>query len=149
MTAGMGQALPIDHERDDMTRFPMNRGIAGSVATAGVTINVPDAYQHPGFSKAMDKETGFRTKSILCMPIRNHKGDIIGVTQVINKLGRQQYDEESKGKKTKVALIRPFGASDEQMLNAFNAQAAVAIENSRLFTVSGIGLKWCGYVLLC
>ncbi len=118
MTCGMGAALPIDHERAEMFRFPMNRGIAGYVATTGKVANIPDAYNDSRFNPDTDKETGFRTRSILCMPIRNHLNETIGVTQVINKVTRRAFYEE-----------------DEKLLAAFNAQSAVAIENSRLFTV--------------
>eukprot|EP01006_Ploeotia_vitrea_P040268 TRINITY_DN66418_c10_g1_i1.p1 TRINITY_DN66418_c10_g1~~TRINITY_DN66418_c10_g1_i1.p1 ORF type:complete len:1178 (+),score=714.93 TRINITY_DN66418_c10_g1_i1:110-3643(+) len=118
MSTGMGAALPIKHEKEEMIRFPMSRGIAGNVATTGNTINIPDAYKDPRFNPSMDTKTGFRTRSILCMPIFNHKNGIIGITQIINKV---------TGDKT-------FGKEDEVMLQAFNAQAAVAIENSRLFS---------------
>jgi GAF domain-containing protein len=117
MSFGMGAALPIEHEKTEMIRFPMERGIAGSVATTGEPAVIPDAYSDPRFNRNMDKKTGFRTRTILCLPIRNHSNEIIGVTQVINK-----------------TLNRVFNEEDIKLLGAFNAQAAVAIENSRLFT---------------
>ncbi len=131
MSAGMGAALPINHERDDMIRFPMTRGIAGNVATTGVVARIQDAYNDSRFNKEMDVQTKFRTKSILCMAIRNHKGDIIGVTQCINKILRP---EEGRAPDPHAATIS-FDDTDEKMLEAFNAQAAVAIENSRLYSV--------------
>ena len=67
----------------------------------------------------MDKETGFRTRSILCMAIKNHRGEIAGVLQVMNKKNGTFHEE------------------DERLLSAFCAQAAVAIENSRLFQPDG------------
>ena len=120
MTFGMGAALPIDRDKSEMIRFPISRGIAGNVATTGKIINIADAYKDDRFDQQFDKKTGFRTKSILCMPVINHKNQIVGVIQVINKM------EE----------LGIFDSEDERMLQAFCSQASVAIENSRLFTVS-------------
>jgi GAF domain-containing protein len=115
MSFGMGPALPIDKEKATLIRFPMDRGIAGAVATTLQPITIPDAYKDPRFNKAMDKETGFRTRSILTVPITNHRNECVGVLQVMNKEG-SAFDEE-----------------DEKLLSAFCAQACSAIENSRLF----------------
>jgi adenylate cyclase len=113
MSFGMGPALPIDGERATLIYFPMDRGIAGSVATTLQPVNIPDAYKDPRFNKNMDKETGFRTRSILCMAITNHRNDCVGVLQVMNK------------------EAGTFDEADEKLLGAFCAQAAVAIEVSQ------------------
>ncbi len=96
-------------------RFPRHLGIAGSVFTSGETINIPDAYVDDRFNQAVDKMTGFRTRSILCMPVRTKDGQIIGVTQVLNKKDG------------------PFTGIDERRLAAFSAQASIALENAKLF----------------
>jgi len=96
-------------------RFDMSQGIAGKVAVSGKTLNIPDAYEHPLFNKAIDVKTGYRTKTILCVPIRNTEGKVTGVTQVINKRSGV------------------FSVIDEQMLTAFSAQAAIALENAQLY----------------
>ncbi|RKP17717.1 hypothetical protein ROZALSC1DRAFT_30510, partial [Rozella allomycis CSF55] len=96
-------------------RFSMNVGLSGFVASTGQTLNIPDAYKDPRFNPLIDKQTGYRTKTMLCMPIKNTSGVIIGVTQMINKLNGT------------------FGPEDEQLLSAFSSQAAVAIEKSYLF----------------
>jgi adenylate cyclase len=96
-------------------RFPLSQGVAGHVATTGQTLNIADAYQHPLFNREVDRQTGYRTGTILCMPLRNSGGDVIGVTQVVNK------------------RAGAFTAVDEQLLGAFSAQAAVAIDNAQLF----------------
>jgi len=96
-------------------RIPAHAGIAGSVFKTGETINIPDAYQDSRFNKSVDKKTGYKTDSILCMPIINKSGTIIGVIQVLNKVGG------------------PFISDDERRLDAFSAQASVAIENAKLF----------------
>ena len=96
-------------------RIPADAGIAGSVFQSGETVNIPDAYNDARFNPAVDKATGYRTKSILCMPVVTSGGRTIGVTQVLNKHGG------------------PFGERDEKRLEALGAQAAIALENARLF----------------
>ncbi|KAI9096627.1 hypothetical protein DFS34DRAFT_148869 [Phlyctochytrium arcticum] len=96
-------------------RIPLNAGIAGFVYTSGESVNIPDAYKDPRFNPDVDKQTGYVTKNILCMPIRNISGESIGVTQMINKQGGA------------------FTMDDERILSSFSAQAAVAIEKSQLF----------------
>ena len=96
-------------------RIPSSQGIAGAVFTSGVAENIADPYADPRFSQKVDKDTGFRTRSILCAPIVNKSGGRIGVAQVLNK--------RDGG----------FTAKDEARLRAFAAQVAVSIENARLF----------------
>ena len=96
-------------------RIPSSAGIAGSVFTSGETVNIPDAYSDSRFNQAVDKKTGYRTRSILCMQVKNKAGKPIGVIQVLNKAGG------------------PFTEMDEKRLEAFSAQAAIAIENAQLF----------------
>ena len=96
-------------------RIPAGAGIAGSVFTNGETINIRDAYSDSRFNPAVDKATGYRTRSILCMPVITNEGKTIGVTQVLNKMGG------------------PFGPRDEKRLMALGAQAAISLENARLF----------------
>ncbi len=96
-------------------RFPAHLGIAGSVFKSKTTVNIPDAYADDRFNPAFDKKTGYRTRTILCMPVANKAGTAIGVIQVLNKSGG------------------PFTQRDERRLEAFCAQAAIAIENAQLF----------------
>ncbi|HEY9599110.1 MAG TPA: GAF domain-containing protein, partial [Cyanophyceae cyanobacterium] len=96
-------------------RIPANRGIAGYVASTGQPLNIPDAYKDPRFDPSTDKRTGYVTRNILCMPVFNSGGDLIGVTQLINK---QQGS---------------FTGSDEEFMRAFNIQAGIALENAKLF----------------
>lgn len=96
-------------------RFPCHLGIAGTVFTSGETINIPEAYEDSRFNQAIDKATGYRTKTILCMPVISRSGATIGVIQVLNKTGG------------------PFNNNDERRLRSFAAQASVAIENAKLF----------------
>ncbi|WP_413167372.1 GAF domain-containing protein [Capilliphycus salinus ALCB114379] len=96
-------------------RIPANRGIAGFVASTGQVLNIIDAYTDPRFDPSVDQQTGYRTRNILCMPVYNSAGELIGVTQLINK---------HKGS---------FINSDEAFLRAFNAQAGIALQNAQLF----------------
>ncbi len=96
-------------------RFPNHMGIAGAVFQSHETINIPHAYADLRFNPAVDKRTGFFTRSILCVPLINKAGKIIGVTQVLNKHGG------------------PFTQEDEARLKAFTAQVSIALENAKLF----------------
>lgn len=96
-------------------RLPNDAGIAGAVFTSGQTINIPHAYADLRFNPSFDKQTGFFTRSILCVPVVNKNGKVIGVTQVLNKTGG------------------PFDEEDESRLKAFTAQIAIGLENAKLF----------------
>jgi signal transduction histidine kinase len=96
-------------------RLRVGEGIAGWVAASGETVNIPDAYNDRRFYPAVDLRSGYRTRSILCMPMRNKQGAPIGVIQCLNK---------SDG---------PFTSDDEALLAALASQAAVSIENSKLY----------------
>jgi adenylate cyclase len=65
-------------------RFPNHLGIAGSVFQSGQAVIIPDAYADPRFNQEVDRRTGYRTRNILCAPLR-YKDKLIGVTQVLNK----------------------------------------------------------------
>ncbi len=95
-------------------RFPGGVGIAGTVGKTGEIINIADAYLDPRFNPEIDKKTGYRTRSILCVPMRNMQGELIGAIQVLNKKSGH------------------FSADDEALLAALTSQAAVAIENADL-----------------
>lgn len=96
-------------------RMPIGKGVAGYVAATGDTINIPDAYLDPRFNPDYDRRTGYRTASILCLPIRVKSGKIIGVFQLLNK-------------KDGV-----FTEDDARIMSAFSVHAAIALENARLY----------------
>lgn len=96
-------------------RFPAHAGIAGECFSGEVIINIPDAYADARFNPEVDRQTHYRTHSILCVPVFNKPGGRIGALQVLNKHGG------------------PFQAQDERRLSAFAAQAAICLENARLF----------------
>ena len=95
-------------------RLPVGKGISGHVAKTGEIINIPDAYSDPRFNPEVDKRTGYRTRNMLCMPMKNKDSKIIGVFQLLNKKNAA------------------FEKSDEQYIDALSAHASVAIENARL-----------------
>eukprot|EP01064_Diplonema_japonicum_P020568 TRINITY_DN30179_c0_g1_i1.p1 TRINITY_DN30179_c0_g1~~TRINITY_DN30179_c0_g1_i1.p1 ORF type:complete len:864 (+),score=215.02 TRINITY_DN30179_c0_g1_i1:37-2628(+) len=100
----------------DEIRIPLNSGIAGTVASTGEALNISNTYADRRFNKDIDQQTGYKTNSMLTMPMKDRQGDIIGVTQMINKKDGS-----------------PFKVHDQKLLAALSAQAAVAIENSLLF----------------
>ena len=62
-------------------RLPFGKGLAGHVAQTGEVLNIPDAYQDPRFNPEVDRQSGYRTRSVLCAPVRKKDGKIIGVIQ--------------------------------------------------------------------
>ncbi|MFL5350681.1 MAG: GAF and HD-GYP domain-containing protein [Hyalangium sp.] len=116
----------LDRERNELwskvaqgskneIRLPVGSGIAGQVAQTGAPINIPDAYADDRFNRSFDISSGYRTHTILCVPMRDANGDVTGVIQALNKRGG-----------------RIFDAEDEELLLALGAQAAGAIENALL-----------------
>lgn len=111
---GMLKGLAVESEGSLEVGVPIGSGIAGIVAARGRVINLKDAYQHPAFDPKFDKLTGYRTRSMLAVPMRNPRRDIIGVVQVLNK--QDGY----------------FTVEDETLLKALAAQAAITLEALRL-----------------
>lgn len=95
-------------------RLPIGQGIAGTVAATGEVINIKDAYEDSRFNREWDAKNAYHTKSILCVPMRDTRGDITGVIQALN------------------AFDGTFDAEDEELLLALGGQAAQAIENAML-----------------
>lgn len=101
--------------------LPVGSGIAGHVAKYGQTLRIKDAYRDRRFSRHWDEMTGYRTRSILAAPMKNHVGRTIGVIQVLNKQGMLPGSHDE------------FSQHDEELVTALATQAAVSIDNSRLF----------------
>lgn len=98
-------------------RLPMGRGIAGHVAATGESLRIDDAYLDPRFNPEFDVRSGFRTRSILCLPIRNKDNRIIGVLQLLNKRSGI------------------FTGEDEELMAALSVHSAIALENARLYAM--------------
>lgn len=75
----------VTRARAEEIIIPFGIGIAGMVAQTKEMINIKEAYQDARFNCEIDLKTGYKTNAILCMPICNYEGDIIGVAQIINK----------------------------------------------------------------
>lgn len=103
-------------------RFPINIGITGYVAATGENLNIPDAYAHEKFDPSVD-QNGFRTKSILCMPIKNAQNNVLGVCQFVNKLDGS-----------------PFNINDEHLFEAFAIFCGLGIHNTRMYEKSARAL---------
>ena len=151
MNADRSTLWLIDRDRNDLwtqivnqdgttkeLRVPMGVGFAGRVAVTGEVLNIPfDLYSHPDAdnSKKFDQANGYRTCSLLCMPIFNSNKELIGVTQLVNKIQRGDFPEYDP-------IIWPtapdrfkasFNNNDEEFMKVFNVQAGVALENAKLF----------------
>jgi len=96
-------------------RMPLGKGIAGWVGKNGRSVVVGDAYDDPRFDPSVDKRSGFRTRSVMAVPIRGRDERVLGVIEVLNRRSGA------------------FGVDEERLLNAVASQAGVAIENARLF----------------
>lgn len=115
----------VDHQKKELwsqvsegiaqIRLPLGQGISGRVGATGETLNIIDAWELPYFDRSYDLKHNFRTRSVLCIPIKNRRGEIIGVIQVINKKDRYCFDTD-----------------DEIFLKALTAQVSIALENSLL-----------------
>ncbi|XP_032671735.1 cGMP-dependent 3',5'-cyclic phosphodiesterase-like isoform X2 [Odontomachus brunneus] len=102
-------------ENTNEMRIPIGQGIAGHVATSGKLLNIRDAYNHSLFYRGVDELTGFRTRNILCFPIRDEKG-IIGVAQLCNKMNGLYFD-----------------VSDEEIAMAFSIYCGISIMHSIIY----------------
>ncbi len=95
-------------------RLALGDGIAGTVAQTGEVINIPDAYADDRFNSSFDAAHHYRTRNVLCVPMRDAAGDVTGVIQALNR--REGH----------------FTEEDAELLMALGGQAAVAIENALL-----------------
>lgn len=111
-----------------------NQSIAGYVALSGNTVRIKDCYALTGeepfkFNSEIDKKIGYRTSSVLSVPIKSVKGNVIGVVQLVNKISPKRRRSDPK---IIDQSIVPFTRQDEQLIDALATHAGVAIENVRL-----------------
>ncbi len=101
---------------------PNHAMVVSHAALSGETVNIPDAYTAEGFdftgTRNFDAKTGYRSRSFLAVPMRNHEHEVIGVLQLINAMGREG--------------VRQFSSDDQKLLESLASQAAIAISNRRL-----------------
>lgn len=114
--AHSGGAKPL------VIEIPIGTGIAGRVAATGETQNVPDPYNHPDFNAGVDRETGYRTDSILCMPLYDRNKKVFAVAQLLNKDGNQ-----------------PFTPKDEQVFREYAEPLGLILESCLRMTQAETG----------
>ncbi|MCF8114020.1 MAG: SpoIIE family protein phosphatase [Desulfotignum sp.] len=105
----------VGNEIRELFRVKKDQGIAGYVARTGTPLNLKDAYDHPGFSKEYDRATGYRTRAMLCAPLKT-RGKTLGVIQILNKLSPPGH----------------FTGEELEMLVTISSSAAVAIDTARM-----------------
>ncbi len=123
--ADRGTVFLVDRERKEIwslvglglqqqvIRLPANRGLAGWVACEGQAVRVEEAYSDPRFEPDVDRMLGFKTERLMCLPIRNEAGVIIGVLELLNK-------------------AEAFTEEDEAFLDALSTHVALALEKAQL-----------------
>ena len=127
----------MDVNLQDFTAPISKKSIFGFTVISGKSVKINDAYKIGNeveyrHNHTFDSNTGYRTKSILSIPMKNHDNDITGVIQLINK--KHSWDTAIYYDKNEVSgEILPFNDTDELIMNSLAGQAAVALENSQLY----------------
>ncbi|HBE17610.1 MAG TPA: adenylate/guanylate cyclase domain-containing protein [Cyanobacteria bacterium UBA11149] len=129
-------SLPDGSKRE--MRVPMGVGFVGQVGKTPEVLNIPfDLYDHPDSttSKRLDRENGYRTCSLLCMPVYNADKELIGVTQLVNKKKKGEFPpyNPEDWPAAPECWKASFDQSDIAFMEAFNIQAGVALQNAKLF----------------
>ncbi|KAK3588551.1 hypothetical protein CHS0354_027776 [Potamilus streckersoni] len=117
LVAKVFDGITTNDEVQTEIRMPVTQGIAGHVATTGELLNIKDAYAHHLFYRGIDESTGFRTRNILCFPIKDENDVVLGVAQLCNK---------------KTGPF--FTAFDEEVATAFGIYCCIAISHSLMYT---------------
>jgi HD-GYP domain-containing protein (c-di-GMP phosphodiesterase class II) len=110
--------------------------VAGYVALTGEAVNLEDAYRPPphapySINRKFDEDSGYRTKSILAVPMRNQKGETVGVVQLIN--AKRDPGARLDSIDAVLAQVVPYTARQQELVTSLASQAAVAFENSQLY----------------
>ncbi len=129
MQADRGTLYLVDHARGELfsraahlpeikqIRLKLGQGVAGTVAHSGARVNIPSARDESRFNPDIDKITGYRTTSLLAVPLHDAAGDVFGVLQVLNRLGGGRFDSD-----------------DEKKLAEIAAQVSQALQATSLYT---------------
>uniref|UniRef100_A0AAX7SKU9 Phosphodiesterase n=1 Tax=Astatotilapia calliptera TaxID=8154 RepID=A0AAX7SKU9_ASTCA len=117
-------------------RIPADQGIAGHVATTGQILNIKDAYSHPLFYRGVDDSTGFRTRNILCFPIKDENNEVIGVAELVNKMNGPWFNRFDEDLATAFSIY--CGISIAHRRAAFTDSVHVSEEEVTKLLVSGI-----------
>ncbi|XP_051822396.1 cGMP-specific 3',5'-cyclic phosphodiesterase isoform X3 [Antechinus flavipes] len=117
----VAEGSTLEEASNSCIRLEWNKGIVGHVAALGQPLNIKDAYEDPRFNAEVDQITGYKTQSILCMPIKNHRDEVVGVAQAINK------KSENGG---------TFTEKDEKDFAAYLAFCGIVLHNAQLYETS-------------
>ncbi len=129
-----GDSVSVPFKQSTMEISP--RSIAGYVAGSGKAVNIEDAYHMPegvsySINRKFDEDSGYRTKSILAVPMCNQKDEILGVIQLLN--AKRNAEAKLTSLAAVVGQVVPFTARQQEIMLSLASQAAVALENSRLY----------------
>uniref|UniRef100_A0A8D2CZD5 Phosphodiesterase n=1 Tax=Sciurus vulgaris TaxID=55149 RepID=A0A8D2CZD5_SCIVU len=117
----VAEGSTLEEASNSCIRLEWNKGIVGHVAALGEPLNIKDAYEDPRFNAEVDQITGYKTQSILCMPIKNHREEVVGVAQAINK---------------KSTSGGTFTEKDEKDFAAYLAFCGIVLHNAQLYETS-------------
>ncbi|XP_069834535.1 cGMP-specific 3',5'-cyclic phosphodiesterase isoform X3 [Dendropsophus ebraccatus] len=117
----VAEGTTLEEASNNCIRLEWNKGIVGYVAEYGQPLNIKDAYKDSRFNAEVDQITGYKTQSILCMPIKNHREEVVGVAQAINK------KSDSNG---------TFTEQDEKDFAAYLAFCGIVLHNAQLYETS-------------
>jgi HD-GYP domain-containing protein (c-di-GMP phosphodiesterase class II) len=128
-----------DSNPTDFSEFVMplsKKTISGYVASTGTVLNIEDVYDIPpdreyGFGKKYDLDTGYRSKSMLTVPMQDHKGEILGVIQLINR--KKEFSVRLANPREVDSRVVPFSREIEPLVMSLASQAAVSLENNMLY----------------
>ncbi|KAM6894990.1 cGMP-specific 3',5'-cyclic phosphodiesterase isoform 3-T3 [Lycodopsis pacificus] len=117
----VAEGSTLEESSSSCIRLEWNKGIVGHVAATGQPLNIKNAYEDPRFNAEVDLITGYKTQSILCLPIKNHRDEVVGVAQAINK----KCGEDSA-----------FSEQDEKDFSAYLAFSGIVLHNAQLYETS-------------
>ncbi|XP_019733040.1 cGMP-specific 3',5'-cyclic phosphodiesterase isoform X1 [Hippocampus comes] len=117
----VAEGSTLEESSSSSIRLQWNKGIVGHVAATGQPLNIKNAYEDPRFNAEVDMITGYKTHSILCLPIKNHRDEVVGVAQAINK---------------KNGNDGAFTQQDEKDFSAYLAFSGIVLHNAQLYEVS-------------
>ncbi|XP_053559576.1 cGMP-specific 3',5'-cyclic phosphodiesterase [Bombina bombina] len=117
----VAEGTTLEEASNNCIRLEWSKGIVGHVAEFGQPLNIKDAYKDSRFNAEVDQITGYKTQSILCMPIKNHREEVVGVAQAINK---------------KSGNNATFTEQDEKDFAAYLAFCGIVLHNAQLYETS-------------
>uniref|UniRef100_A0A8C7KFD4 Phosphodiesterase n=1 Tax=Oncorhynchus kisutch TaxID=8019 RepID=A0A8C7KFD4_ONCKI len=117
----VAEGSTLEEVSNSCIRLEWNKGIVGHVAATGQPLNIKNAYEDPRFNAEVDQITGYKTQSILCLPIKNHREEVVGVAQAINK---------------KCGENGTFTEQDEKDFSAYLAFSGIVLHNAQLYETS-------------